>query len=239
MPQSTRRAWSAPSYLVIADQFRLQLVEPTINVLDFNPLTFVLSDKKRGLIMKHLLILSTVICLLCACEGPTGPEGPVGPAGPVGAAGADGADGAKGDPGDPGNSNVETVTVTLTADQFEIDEAGIMESALFPSTLVTEDVVERGAVLAYTDLGSDGEIWFAMPFQFLGISISHGFTVDFLSVYILHPPLEPPDMAAPLFDSHQVRFVIFTPAGAALLKDKNVDIKNYHAVLNAVGIQQD
>ena len=160
------------------------------------------------------------VFLLAACEGPVGPAGPAGVQGPAGP---------QGEQGVPGNSNMRTATFRLVASDFEEDTS--LEVAGYSSSLVTQGVMDRGAILAYSDLGTNGQGWIALPLQLGTVTLTYAFGPGLLQVFIFRPVGTA--AVAGSFDGHQIRFLIFEPATAALLE--NVDTNDYEAVLSAIG----
>ena len=84
----------------------------------------------------------------------------------------------------------------------------------------------EGAVLAYTDRGSQGAFWFALPVIDFFIHFGFGYTPGFGILELTRPAGTPP--AAGFFGNYRVRFMIFQPSAAARLK--GVDTKDYQAV---------
>ncbi len=101
-----------------------------------------------------------------------------------------------------------------------------METAGYPIAAITESVLVNGAVLAYTDRGSQGVFWHALPVIDFSILFGFGYTLGFGILELTRPAGTPP--AANLFGNYRVRFMIFQPSAAARLKD--VDTKDYQAV---------
>ena len=144
------------------------------------------------------------LLFLVSCDGPAGPEGPQGEKGDVGPQGP------------VGNANMKVFDVTLDSTEFGVD--GVVESVSYVTPLITSEVIEGGAVLAYTDLGS-GEEWYPLPYPIFSITLSFGYEEGGVGVVITRPSDENP--VASLFDGHKVRFVIFPPvASSPLLKVK-------------------
>ena len=102
--------------------------------------------------MKRWFITGTLLAfvfLLSACEGPVGPAGPQGERGESGLDGRDGA------------ANVQLVTFRLLASQFV--NTGSVETNTRQMREIDEAVLSGGVVLCYTDLGTEGDTWTAMP----------------------------------------------------------------------------
>lgn len=104
--------------------------------------------------MRPVLALLVITLALTACEGPEGPAGPVGPLGPQGVIGPQGVAGDQGPVGPPRIANMEILTFTLFSGDFINDDEGGAELAVYPAQYITQSVMDEGAVLAYTDLGT-------------------------------------------------------------------------------------
>lgn len=180
----------------------------------------------RGPSLQSLSLAAILFLLaalfLSACEGPVGPEGPAGPQGGTGERGA------TGEQGPPGNANVQSFTVTLRTSDFQVSE--FLEVAGWSSGLITREIHERGVVLAYTDLGSGGEEFYALPFSLGEINLSYATEVGTVFVIIQRPRGSSP--RASVFDGDRIRFVAIAPAATSLLDE--VDKADYKAVMNAL-----
>ncbi len=173
-------------------------------------------------ISKTLLPLFSLALILTACEGPTGPEGPAGPQGAQGAAGERGPEGPQ---GLSGGSNMAMFSFTLAEDDFT-DNQGV-ELAAYAAPLITADVVENGVVLAYSDLGSDGDLWVPLPVLFGALSQTFTYAEGSFGILISRPNTAPPQ--ASVFDGDQIRVVTFSSAGVQKLD--GVDTEDYEAVM--------
>jgi hypothetical protein len=104
--------------------------------------------------MKKLLTILSLFVLLTACtkEGPAGKDG------------KDGQD---------GNANVHSTEVTIYTNDW-IQQNGLYGAGK-PVSLITQNVVDNGTVLAYIKWESNGQIsYFALPYQDLNYSFSVG-----------------------------------------------------------------
>ncbi len=159
-----------------------------------------------------------LLLILVACEGPVGPAGPPGPQGEQGESGD------KGEPGEPGNANVAARIITLRASDFT-DFFGSFESAVYPVPEITQEVVDNGIVLAYTNLGSES-IWFTMdPF---GAAYEYSLGQFELTIYRLSGS----EIRSPSWDGYRIKVVIIYPPSTEIIQ--NVDLEDYVAVMKAL-----
>lgn len=163
---------------------------------------------------------------MAACEGPVGPQGE------QGVQGIQGERGERGEPGLPGvngNSNIHVLTEIIDASQVvEDDDTPGLEVTGWTTPLVTSDVIDSGAVLAY--FSDNGQFWFSLPMQFGDISMNYGFGLGEVGILILRPVGTP--RVAARFHGNRIRFVVFAPPVAHLLD--GVDTEDYEAVMRAV-----
>ena len=181
--------------------------------------------------MKKQLGILSIALFLFACEGPVGPEGP---AGPQGATGARGDTGEAGETGPPGNANVQSFTVTLQTDHFTAE--GSVEQAGYMATFITREIHERGVILAYTDLGSNEDEWYALPITFGGgdVTLTYASLVGGFVVLILRGPGIPP--RASVFNGDKIRVVAIAPSATSMIK--GVDTQDYAAVMRALNYEE-
>ena len=166
--------------------------------------------------MPRLLVLLFLAASALACEGPVGPAGPPGERGP------------QGETGPPGASNMRFFTVTINASDFNV--SGTVESNVYSSDLITQSVMDAGAVLAYTDLGTGESAWFALPFSVLNVTIGFAYELGEATILIQRPDGVPPVAVA--FQGDRVRFVVLSPSQNQALK--SVDREDYEEVLEAL-----
>ena len=96
---------------------------------------------------------------------------------------------------------------------------------VIPATLITEEVVENGAIIGY--LGFDENLWLILPDHTLGVRFAYATggvavaidRIDGISVLTL-------------FQDAYLRFLIIYPPAASKLK--NVDTSDYGAVMKAL-----
>ena len=184
--------------------------------------------------IRSILLLALFLALV-SCDGPTGPAGPQGPQGGQGIQGGPGAPGepgAQGPAGLPGNANVQVFTITLSAGGFT-PAGSSLETASFAAPLITQAVLDAGAVLAYTDLGSGIDTWVALPLTFPSlVTLTYVYTLGGFSVIVLRPAGSLPIAAA--FDGYRIRVVVIPPPSSRLLE--GIDIEDYQAVELALGL---
>ena len=159
-----------------------------------------------------LLILAI---LITGCEGAEGPAGPVGP---------------QGEQGPPGNANVQSFTITLATADFTASGPSL-EAASYTAPQLTQAVVDGGAVLAFTDIGSGADAWIALPFIAASVNMTYVVTAGALGIFLSRPSGAP--RVASLFNGFRVRVLVIPPAQAARLS--GVDVSNYEAVRSAMG----
>ncbi|EMS30926.1 Phage tail fiber protein [Mariniradius saccharolyticus AK6] len=90
-----------------------------------------------------------IISLSIACEGPEGPAGAIGPAGPQGVAGAQGPAGTKGPNGIQGETGTENVFFSnwITNTWTRMPDNYVWDT--IPAPQITEEILNRGVVVAY------------------------------------------------------------------------------------------
>ena len=144
--------------------------------------------------MKRLLF---VLMVLSACKGE---DGLIGPEGPAGRDGTDGLDGAV---------NVSVIQVTLTARHFT--DFGHVESAVFLRDEITQEIVNGGLVLAYTDLGTD-DGWIQLPFVVPGsgnaVSVQFAYRTGEFEMLLVRERGEP---VAEIFAGFTVKIILIPP----------------------------
>ncbi|MEX2483183.1 MAG: hypothetical protein WED10_01400 [Brumimicrobium sp.] len=98
-----------------------------------------------------ILALSAFFALACKKE-----EGPVGPQGPE---------------GETGNANVQSQIITVSSAEW--DDEGTWYSFTTPCDIITEEIQENGAVMAY-QRGLDNSVYTALPVSatFLGDTVT-------------------------------------------------------------------
>lgn len=189
--------------------------------------------------MRSVCLLLPLLLLLAACEGAEGPAGPVGPEGPRGP------EGPPGEQGPPG-LGVEVVTFEVNNANF-VAESNIFFSLSQPMPELTQDVLSRGLVYAYTDRCTN-DTWYALPYVFLlspdnAVTLSFALrqgTFGFLLAYS-YVTSNPTDF----IDGCTVRVVIAEPPdGRRTIDGKTVDglldgvdVTNYEAVAKALGLE--
>ncbi|MCY4206288.1 MAG: collagen-like protein [Bacteroidetes bacterium] len=153
--------------------------------------------------------------LTLSCEGPAGPVGPQGEQGPAGPVGPK---------GDTGNANVASRIITLRESDF-IDFFDQLETADYSAPKITQEVVDNGVVLAYTDIGTR-YAWYPVT-QF---NASHAHRPNLFSLTLYREPKS--QRRAPTWNNYAIKVVIIYPPSTEIIKDVNVE--NYEAVMKAL-----
>lgn len=173
------------------------------------------------------LLVAFFLLFSAACEGPEGPAGPVGPQGEQGAAGV------AGPQGPPGNANVQVLTFSLTASGF--DNGNSVQQSVRSMPEITQALVSGGAVLAYTDLGSNLDTWVALPFTIASGSIvstlTYAYSAGLFQSLILKNTTA---NVASVYAGFQVRVVLIPPAQAASLR--LIDTHDYDQLRTAFAL---
>lgn len=187
--------------------------------------------------MRPIFALLVVTLTLTAFESPEGPAGPSGPVGPQGVIGPQGSQGEQGPTGPAGIANIRILTFTLFSGDFVKNDEGGAELAAYPAQYITQSVVDEGAVLAYTDLGTVN-IWAPLPYVFDTVdgesTQTFIYAVGEFGVFLVRPIGLPP--IASLFDGDRVRVVIFPSGSGDKLND--VDTEDYDAVMALVDAER-
>ena len=114
----------------------------------------------------RLLGVVTIVAVLAACDGligPEGSEGPRGERGPQGERGPAGEPGPQGEDAEAAPTFSPPRDVTLRGERsFEFSANGLTATTRI-SADVTELDAERGVVVVYSDLGTSGTRWQALP----------------------------------------------------------------------------
>lgn len=154
--------------------------------------------------MRGCTRLLMLVLALAACEGP---EGPVGPVGPQGVQGVKGPQGEQGDP-----ARIQTQSITLFSADFSA--SGSVQEATYAAPLITEQVFEEGAVLAYWRTEAE-PVWTAMPLVLYpnGADVTLGFSIQ-VGLFRVRISTTDTELDAPsIFEGDQVRFVAVSELG--------------------------
>jgi hypothetical protein len=187
-------------------------------------------------------LLSLVLfAVMPACKGPQGdlgPAGPQGPAGPVGPAGNDGSTGPQGPAGADGNANVRNFDFTLTSSDWTGQgTSGDPGYYLFSDLTIPElnnDILTRGMILVYFKPDFD-LFWRPLPFTMTNSDFTEVF--EYLAAEgLIQLRISASDYFASAYDA-EVRVVLATANGMAVLEDLNIDLANYFAVSEALGLE--
>lgn len=170
----------------------------------------------------RILTLAAVLILVSACEGP---EGAVGPQGEQGIAGPEGPE------GPAGTADIESFSFTLSASGFSQGEN--IEEFAHSTSALTSEVTGEGIVIAYTDLGTSGQGWVAiplvLPLSSTSVVLTQAYQQGIFSILILKNTSE---VLASIFDGFRVKVIVIPPgAGKA-----SIDYSNYEAVAEHYGL---
>lgn len=167
----------------------------------------------------RILALAAILIIVSACEGP---EGAVGPQGEQGVAGLE---------GPAGSANVQAVTFTLRSSQFIHRESTSTFSRATPE--ITRDVLQNGVVLAYTDLGTDKDGWWALPQVYPVSNITLVMNFAYVEeVFAIQITSNSTENFSSVFDGFTIKCVII-PTVAAKTR---VDYSDYEAVARHYGL---
>ncbi len=171
--------------------------------------------------MKKLSFFSlcfSVALLFASCtkEGPMGPAGPAGPQGPAGTNGTNGTNGTQGSQGPAGTANVIYSTWTDASLTWTDTTIATVQQrvAEVNATSVTEEIIERGVVLAFSRT-TDGTVH-SMPTMLHsenGTDIFR-FSLKVGVVTFAHSKLRNTGFVAPAAQDIRFRYVII-PGGTA------------------------
>lgn len=211
-----------------------------------------------------LLCVCILAVASCTKEGPAGPQGTAGANGNNGATGPQGPTGPKGPTGPQGptgNANVKVDTFTLRNAQWLSSSIywfaiGGSSSQGYVSRYhvrnipsVNADILSKGMVLVYFTSSKSGEpnMWTPMPFSFLdnntgAYTYNYAYATDigkvtlyFFFARIGAASVAPSISTYPLPDV-KVKIVVVTGQILAGARSANVDLKNYQAVANWLGL---
>ncbi|MDT0644301.1 collagen-like protein [Zunongwangia sp. F363] len=193
-----------------------------------------------------LLLLFCTSIFSCSTEGPPGPEGEQGPQGeqgPEGSQGPQGEQGEQGPQGEPGEAVVGTV-LDLEVSNFTADNYYTL-SVDFETEGIEVD--EDDAVFVYMAWGQyedpDGVpyyVWRQLPqviYTDDGEQIQYTFEYTYfdLNIFLFSSiPDEDFETIDPTYTDNQLFRIIIVPADFA--ENTNVDIADYNAVVNELGI---
>lgn len=162
--------------------------------------------------MRTLLLLPiSIAVLMSGCkkeEGPTGPQGPAGP---------------------QGNANVNYEVIAVSPGDWAGDGDGYQ--AVKTSTVITQEIFDKGAVLCYF---KSGEYYVPVPLSFAG----SGYTSHF---YFFYKPNEitfiTADSDGLTLSPGQINFKVVAVASKSLLQQSDVDLNNYEEVKEALHLE--
>ena len=178
-----------------------------------------MQQRVRGIVYSCVVLM--VCCLVLSCQGPAGP------------AGTNGKD---------GNANVQFVSFTLTSSNWQQGTGTSRQVFTYTRNIsqIKSDVANNGAVLVYQS--SDGSVWRALPFsqvysQTNNWSFEFGVFVGAGALGLTIRDTDPNNPGLPALAASRYRVVIIAPSPITTAKLKNVDVKNYDAVVAALGVK--
>jgi len=135
--------------------------------------------------------------------------------------GMDGMNGAPGADGKDGNANVENINFTLYSYDWE-DIGDGWYLGEYTNSLISSEIVNDGAVLAYISIGED--TWLAIPFGYYSFAITDG------EIGIYYSGGENPSTQ---------NFKIVILAGSVMSRSKDVDFSNYQEVKTVFNLKEE
>lgn len=159
----------------------------------------------------HIKILAFALLLSAsACKkAEQGPKGDTGPAGTNGVA------------------NIQSTTITTTNGSWNLDTFENAYNATLTVTGITQNVLDKGAVMVYIGNGAGTE-WDAMPFSYQGVEFNYGIKVGQALISVTLDSGNAPNNPG----GQQFKVVVIPPA---MIKP-GVNVKNYTEVKTAYGI---
>lgn len=171
----------------------------------------------------------------------------------VGAAACNGEDGPAGPEGPPGNANVGSGTATLASadwlwnSQWSLESAAGSTTSWFsryvdiPDALITQDIVDDGAVLVYFKPVEGQTFWTPLPFAFVafGSQYYHQFhyryDVGNIRLHYFWTPngggTVPSGLSTYAIPDHTFRWVVIAGFTATAMRRDNVPLHDYEAVM--------
>ena len=118
-------------------------------------------------LLSHILSTALVVGIVsCSKEGPAGPAGATGPAGPAGAAGSQGPAGAAGTTNVLYSDWIDTTTwiADTVHNGATVDTLGYFADLAVPA--LNTNILNRGEIKVYMDLGNDPTFPIVLPIPF-------------------------------------------------------------------------
>lgn len=169
------------------------------------------------------LISGVIVCLgltFTSCK-----KAEKGEMGPQGVAGTNGTN---------GNANVKTMTVTVTAADWTASGSGGMQSTVITNTNITQDIIDKGAVMVYmVNAGQTSALPLMMyPSSSYGINMQFTASLNSLAITIQRT-----DLAAAV-NPGTLTYKIVTIAASARMQNPNVNYNNYEEVKKAFNLSE-
>lgn len=174
----------------------------------------------------RLTLFSFFLMLGVAIAGCEKDEGPVGPQGPQGTQGPEGPQ------GPTGNANVQSQTITVSPADW--NDEGTWYSTIMPCDIITEEIQESGAVMAY-HRSFDNSIYTALPVSamFIGDTVTThmGFEHSVNEVYFF---IQTDEGITPAPGSRTFKVVAIESSGLAA--NPGLNLKDYEEVEQAFNL---
>jgi hypothetical protein len=188
--------------------------------------------------LKLLLIAALTTAFVSSCEGPEGPEGPQGQKGDTGATGAAGLQGPAGPQGVSGNANVVL---------YEYGSMTFTSSVDYLMTDITQGRIDSSIVLSYYNPDNeDPTAWIAVPgASSLGDFVTRNFwwqTGLEPSTYTMRVRTNNWDGTLNTTSKTWTKFRIFVVLASTIEaggKKSEIDLNDYHAVCEFLGIKEE
>lgn len=145
-----------------------------------------------------------------------------------GCKGKDGEPGAQGPAGTNGNANVIGSNST-TVNSWTLN-SGILYSATLSWPSITQEIVDKGAVMVYESDGSGG--WAALPYTIAMTSSTYSFGLGFVNIYVTNTDGSSPS------NPGSINYRVVAMTSRQMQEHPNLDMTNYYAVKNALAIRE-
>lgn len=138
--------------------------------------------------------------------------------------------GPKGDPGPAGSNgvaNIQSSNITTTNGSWNLDTFDNSYNATITVTGITQNVLDKGAVMVYIGNGTGSE-WSAMPFSYQGVEFNYSIKLGQVLIYVTLDDGSAPGNPG----GQQFKIVVIPPA----MVRPNVNVKSYSETKTAYGL---